>query len=95
MTEELERSTDARYLILMRHAKSDWGDESLSDHDRPLNRRGQRDNSRLATCTDGRQRLIDMQCTCDPVISRTPSLGSCNVCHGSALSQTVASLPAS
>jgi phosphohistidine phosphatase len=29
-------------LILMRHAKSDWSDASLSDHARPLNRRGRR-----------------------------------------------------
>ncbi len=27
-------------LILIRHAKSDWGDPSLPDHDRPLNMRG-------------------------------------------------------
>lgn len=27
-------------LILVRHAKSDWGDPGLSDHDRPLNARG-------------------------------------------------------
>lgn len=35
-------------LILMRHAKSDWGDPGLSDHDRPLNPRGQRDAPRMA-----------------------------------------------
>ena len=29
-------------LILMRHAKSDWDDPSLDDHDRPLNERGKR-----------------------------------------------------
>jgi phosphohistidine phosphatase len=29
-----------RRLILMRHAKSDWGQPGLSDHDRPLNPRG-------------------------------------------------------
>lgn len=29
-------------LILLRHAKSDWSDAFLSDHDRPLNKRGQR-----------------------------------------------------
>jgi len=29
-------------LILMRHAKSDWGTPALADHDRPLNERGQR-----------------------------------------------------
>jgi phosphohistidine phosphatase len=30
-------------LILARHAKSDWADEGLDDHDRPLNERGLRD----------------------------------------------------
>ena len=29
-----------RTLILMRHAKSSWDDFMLSDHDRPLNKRG-------------------------------------------------------
>ena len=27
-------------LILMRHAKSSWDDLTLSDHERPLNKRG-------------------------------------------------------
>ncbi|MBW9093377.1 histidine phosphatase family protein [Microbacterium jejuense] len=30
-------------LALVRHAKSDWGDPGLDDHDRPLNDRGMRD----------------------------------------------------
>lgn len=30
-------------LALVRHAKSDWGQPGLADHDRPLNERGQRD----------------------------------------------------
>lgn len=29
-----------RHLILMRHAKSDWGSAGQRDHDRPLNARG-------------------------------------------------------
>ncbi|MEO0361669.1 MAG: histidine phosphatase family protein, partial [Pseudomonadota bacterium] len=29
-----------RRLLIMRHAKSDWGGHGLADHDRPLNRRG-------------------------------------------------------
>lgn len=41
-------AADDRILILMRHAKSDWGDESLSDRERPLNRRGRRDAPRMA-----------------------------------------------
>jgi phosphohistidine phosphatase len=35
-------------LVLVRHAKSDWGDPSLDDHDRPLNSRGMRDAPRMA-----------------------------------------------
>lgn len=34
--------TGYRRLILTRHAKSDWDDPSLPDHDRPLNARGRR-----------------------------------------------------
>lgn len=35
-------------LVLVRHAKSDWGDPGLDDHDRPLNDRGLRDAPILA-----------------------------------------------
>ncbi|MCR2762412.1 histidine phosphatase family protein [Microbacterium sp. zg.B48] len=35
-------------LVLVRHAKSDWGDPDLDDHDRPLNDRGMRDAPRMA-----------------------------------------------
>ena len=30
-------------LVLVRHAKSDWGDPGIDDHDRPLNARGMKD----------------------------------------------------
>jgi phosphohistidine phosphatase len=36
-----------RTLILMRHAKSDWGHAGLADHDRPLNDRGASDAPRM------------------------------------------------
>ncbi|MDZ8277038.1 histidine phosphatase family protein [Microbacterium aquimaris] len=35
-------------LTIARHAKSDWSDGALSDHDRPLNRRGERDAPLMA-----------------------------------------------
>ena len=34
-------------LLLLRHAKSSWDNESLSDYDRPLNDRGFRDAPRM------------------------------------------------
>ena len=34
-------------LLVMRHAKSSWDDPTLSDHDRPLNKRGFRDAPRM------------------------------------------------
>ena len=35
-------------LLLARHAKSDWGDPLLADHDRTLNPRGTRDAPEMA-----------------------------------------------
>ncbi len=37
-----------RRLIVMRHAKSDWGTSATTDHERPLNRRGCRDAPNIA-----------------------------------------------
>lgn len=34
-------------LLIVRHAKSDWGHAGLADHDRPLNERGRRDAPRM------------------------------------------------
>ncbi len=34
-------------LLLMRHAKSSWKNPELSDHDRPLNKRGKADAPRM------------------------------------------------
>lgn len=34
-------------LLLVRHAKSDWGDAARPDHERPLNARGRRDAPRM------------------------------------------------
>jgi phosphohistidine phosphatase len=36
-------------LYLLRHAKSDWADAGLPDHDRPLARRGEQAAKRIAT----------------------------------------------
>jgi len=34
-------------LLILRHAKSSWKDDTLSDHDRPLNKRGMKDAPRM------------------------------------------------
>ena len=34
-------------LLILRHAKSSWKDDGLPDHDRPLNKRGERDAPRV------------------------------------------------
>jgi len=48
-----------RHLLLMRHAKSDWGDPALGDHDRPLNARGLRTAPRMGQHIESMQIPID------------------------------------
>jgi phosphohistidine phosphatase len=52
-----------KYLLLIRHAKSDWADTSLNDFDRPLNERGKRDAPLMA------QRLLDRKIKIDAFIA--------------------------
>lgn len=54
-----------RRLILMRHAKSSWAREGLSDHQRPLNGRGRTSAPRMA------HELSDRGWLPDQVISST------------------------
>ena len=41
------RVADMKTLLILRHAKSSWSDERVTDHDRPLNPRGKRDAPRM------------------------------------------------
>jgi phosphohistidine phosphatase len=50
-------------LFLIRHAKSDWNDASLTDFDRPLNERGKRDAPAMA------HRLLDKDIRVDAFVS--------------------------
>ena len=49
-----------RTLLLMRHAKSDWSIPELSDHDRPLNERGQRAAPRMARHLAAQEISVDV-----------------------------------
>lgn len=46
-------------LILVRHAKSDWGSPSIDDHARPLNDRGRRDAPTMARRLAGSGTRVD------------------------------------
>lgn len=50
-------------LILVRHAKSDWGNPALDDIDRPLNERGKRDAPLMA------RRMLDRKIKIDLFVS--------------------------
>ena len=52
-------------LVLVRHAKSDWGDDSLDDHDRPLS------EPRAARCAADGRRLRDSGFRVDAILSST------------------------
>lgn len=47
-------------LSLMRHAKSSWKNQNQSDHDRPLNERGNRDAPEMANRLKERQQIPDV-----------------------------------
>lgn len=47
-------------ILLLRHAKSDWSNPSLSDFDRPLNKRGQKDAPRMGLVLDNFQAMPDL-----------------------------------
>ncbi len=49
-----------RTLVLIRHAKSDWGNDALRDYDRPLNARGLRDAPELGKRLRAKNFLPDL-----------------------------------
>ena len=52
-------------LFLIRHGKSSWDHPNLSDHDRPLNHRGERDAPRMARA------FVKRRIEPDQVVTRT------------------------
>lgn len=50
-------------LLLVRHAKSDWGNPGLSDFERPLNERGKKDAPAMA------KRLVEKKIQIDAIVS--------------------------
>lgn len=54
-----------KQLLLIRHAKSDWNNASLTDFNRPLNRRG------IASAPEMASRMVKQQIIPDLVVSST------------------------
>jgi phosphohistidine phosphatase len=52
-------------LLILRHAKSDWSEPALTDHERPLNKRGRRDAPRIG------QLLREVDLAPDLIVSST------------------------
>ncbi|HEY9323650.1 MAG TPA: histidine phosphatase family protein [Agromyces sp.] len=58
-------------LLLVRHAKSSWGDQTLPDHERPLNHRGRRDAPRVGARLRERGVVPDVIVTSTAVRARS------------------------
>lgn len=57
-------------LILMRHAKSSWKETALSDHERPLNKRGRKAAPRIARALARRGWVPEVVISSDSVRTR-------------------------
>ncbi len=60
-------------LLLMRHAKSDWNSPELSDHQRPLNKRGRRAAPVMAKLLSERKLLPDLLISSDALRAQQTS----------------------
>jgi phosphohistidine phosphatase len=56
-----------RRLMLLRHAKSDWSEPGVSDHDRPLNPRGQESAPKVGAYM-ARHGLVPDQVVCSTAV---------------------------
>ena len=57
-------------LLILRHAKSSWNDPALADHERPLNKRGRRDASRMGELVREYGLIPDVVISSDAVRAR-------------------------
>jgi phosphohistidine phosphatase len=67
-------------LLLLRHAKSSWHDDSIDDHDRPLNDRGRRDAPRMGALIAEKGLVPDRILTSTAVRARTTAAAVADAC---------------
>jgi len=58
-------------LLILRHAKSSWKEQGLTDHDRPLNKRGNRDAPRMGELVREKGLVPDLIISSTAVRART------------------------
>lgn len=76
-----------KILYVLRHAKSDWGDSSLNDFDRPLNARGKK--AAKAIGKELRKRKIKPDLVlASPAVRAQQTLGRVQDAHGSSFMAT-------
>jgi phosphohistidine phosphatase len=75
----------SKTLLVLRHAKSDWGDEGVADHERPLNRRGKRDAPHVGRLVRDQQLIPDLIVSSTAVRARKTAMKVAKACgyrHG-------------
>lgn len=67
-------------LFLLRHAKSSWKDPALTDHDRPLNKRGRRDAPRMGKLLSDEDLVPDLILSSTALRARTTAELAAEAC---------------
>jgi phosphohistidine phosphatase len=70
-----------KMLLLLRHAKSSWKDRGLSDHDRPLNKRGKRDAPRMGWLLQKEELVPDIILSSTAVRARDTTVRVAKSCY--------------
>jgi phosphohistidine phosphatase len=70
-----------KILILLRHAKSSWKDKDVSDHDRPLNKRGKRDAPRMGRLLQKEELVPDIILSSTAVRARDTAVRLAKSCY--------------
>jgi phosphohistidine phosphatase len=70
-----------KMLLLLRHAKSSWKDKGVSDHDRPLNKRGKRDAPRMGWLLQKEELVPDIILSSTAVRARDTTVRVAKSCY--------------
>ncbi len=75
-------------LLLMRHAKSSWKEDSMPDHDRPLNKRGRHSAPQMGKLLQEQSLIPDLVISSTAVRALSTAEAVLESCHAGAEIQT-------